>query len=459
MPITSVVLAVALVAQAAMGEMTDQPPSEHSMIDVTLFRSVRLLGMAQAFPTFSLARTPGGDSPFDDQAFYLTQPVGMFNLEDPQGRVALRVTPNIEGLTLEDGELTLGGWGEGFIDSRHPHTLLHELMLSLNFWPASEQSSGPVSRPVAFSLSIGKGFAPYGTADPMSRPVVKYPTNHHLSQILERWTANVATIAGLWSVELGVFGGAEPEGPYDFSNIETFADSWSGRVTRRFGTERMASWPLELSASFGHVAEAHAAGDADHADEGKLVTELVNVAARVGRPMKRGRLYGLAEWSRSFPRESDGLWSVLGEAKWMVDRHEPYVRFERSIRPEYVRDSPMGAGFFRYDHDAEPVGATSWSIATVGYGFTLTRGTASIRPYVEAQLFGFDSERGDARLTALLDDKRAYGLSFGARILVGGDPMRMGTYGVLDSMSRMARTGMMDMPGMMGMPGFIDPPG
>ena len=31
---------------------------------------------------------------------------------------------------MPDGELALGDWGEGFVDRRHPHTYLHELVLS-----------------------------------------------------------------------------------------------------------------------------------------------------------------------------------------------------------------------------------------------------------------------------------------------------------------------------------------
>jgi len=66
----------------------------------------------------------------------------------------------------------------------------------------------------ALSLSAGKGFAPYGTCDPMARPGLKYPTNHHLSQVLERWTANASWLRGGWSLEAGLFGGQEPEGVY-----------------------------------------------------------------------------------------------------------------------------------------------------------------------------------------------------------------------------------------------------
>ena len=36
---------------------------------------------------------------------------------------------NLEGLTIANGELATGDWGEGFDDRRHPHTYLHEAML------------------------------------------------------------------------------------------------------------------------------------------------------------------------------------------------------------------------------------------------------------------------------------------------------------------------------------------
>src|SRR5262245_32291247 len=39
-------------------------------------------------------------------------------------------TLNLEGLTMPDGVLTLGAWGEGFNERRHPHTYGHELILS-----------------------------------------------------------------------------------------------------------------------------------------------------------------------------------------------------------------------------------------------------------------------------------------------------------------------------------------
>ena len=77
------------------------------------------------------------------------------------------------------GELSTGAFGEGYVDRRHPHTYLHELIAS------GIGSTGPL----AYSASFGRGFVPYGTDDPMMRPFEKYPINHHLSQILERGLA------------------------------------------------------------------------------------------------------------------------------------------------------------------------------------------------------------------------------------------------------------------------------
>ena len=103
-----------------------------------------------------------------------------------EDRLRLLATLNLEGLTIPNGELALGDWGEGFMDRRHPHTYVHEVMLSY-VHPFGSFSA---------SLSAGKGFAPFGTDDPMSRPPVRYPVNHHLAQILERAVAILGARAG-----------------------------------------------------------------------------------------------------------------------------------------------------------------------------------------------------------------------------------------------------------------------
>ncbi|HSH45701.1 MAG TPA: hypothetical protein VK966_07590, partial [Longimicrobiales bacterium] len=390
---------------------------DHEMWSAELGQGWRILGMAQVFPVVTIG-APGQD---DDHAlrateWYFTQPALMLNLEDRRQRVALRTTLNPEGAFIEDGELTFGGWGEGFIDKRHPHTLLHELMLSVNFGdPAT----------TAFSVSAGKGFAPYGTDDPMARPALKYPTNHHLSQILERWTVNAMVLTDGWSLEAGIFGGAEPEGPYDLSNIESFGDSWSARVAKRWGAGvgPLAEW--EASASWGSVLEEH------HGESGR--TTLWNAALRHLRSTSRGQVYGLLEASRSEPEHGDGYFSVLGEARIEAGAHQPYARLEYATRPEYAREGAPGTdGFFRYHHGDDAIGATRWLIGTLAYARELTGYPFSVRPFAEGQYHRVRAERGGLDPEALFGSDTFWSVSLGARVYIGGDPMRMGAYGVLD---------------------------
>jgi hypothetical protein len=96
------------------------------------------------------------------------------------GPLRLTAVLNLEGATIPEGELALGNWGEGFVDRRHPHTYLHELIVTAGDLLGARPGTARLS------LSAGKGFAPFGTDDPMVRPFLRYPVNHHLAQILER---------------------------------------------------------------------------------------------------------------------------------------------------------------------------------------------------------------------------------------------------------------------------------
>lgn len=387
-------------------------------------------GMAQAFPVVTFGAPGDDDNPLSETEAYLTQPAVMANLESPDQRISLRTTLNLEGVTQEDGELTYGGWGEGFIDKRHPHTLVHELMLSVNLWSVANGD---------LSISLGKGFTPYGTSDPMARPGLKYPTNHHLSQILERWTANVAWLGtGGWSVEVGVFGGEEPDGPYDFSNIEAFGDSWSARVARRWGEGMGASAPWEASASFGSITE--------YAHTVEETTRVVNAALRRSAPLGPGDLYALVEGSASFLEGHNDFFSFLAEARYDHRGHQPYARIEYARRPEYHREGPAGEDdFFRYEHHDDPDGTTRWLISTVAYAYELTGSPWSVRPFLEVQHHQVRGDQGHVSATDLYGTTSFWGISIGTRIFLGGEPMRMGSYGVLDPMTEMNRE-MNDMP-------------
>ncbi|HUF13076.1 MAG TPA: hypothetical protein VMN78_08255 [Longimicrobiales bacterium] len=405
-------------------------PMRHEMTMISLGGGWMAIGMAQVFPAVTTSLPADDGTPLNRTGLYLTQPAVMLNLESPQSRVSFRTTLNLEGLTQPDGELTFGGWGEGYLDKRHPHTLLHEALLSVNVW--ARDSGG-------FSLSAGKGFAPYGTDDPMSRPVLKYPTNHHLSQILERWTLNAVYSSPRWSVEAGVFGGNEPTGPWDMSNIESFANSASARVARRFGTGAMGIWEWELSGSYGYVVEEH--------DGAETTTQLYNAALRHEHDHTFGRVYYLTEASLSEPEHHDGYWSVLGEASLMQGPHNPYGRVEYATRPEYPREGAPGtADFFRYDHDDEPIGATRWLTLVAGYGVTATSLPYSVRPFAEVQWNHVSEEEGGIDPEALFGRSSFFTLSAGVRLFLGGEPMRMGSYGVLDSMTLMHRMQMGEAP-------------
>lgn len=411
-------------AGAAHGAVGDAGPGmQHEMAMFDLGNGWMVIGMAQAFPIGTIALPSEDGTPLDQRALYLTQPAIMFNLESPASRVSLRTTLNFEGLTQPDGELTFGGWGEGFIDKRHPHTLLHEAMLSVNVWAGDGGG---------FSLSAGKGFAPYGTDDPMSRPAVKYPTNHHLSQILERFTLNGVYSSPRFSAEVGVFGGNEPTSPYDFSNAESFANSWSTRLAARFGAPAMGVFPWELSGSYGYVVEEH---DAEEA-----VTRLYNAALRHETMTAAGRTYALVEGSMSDPEHHDGYFSILAEGSITRGVHMPYARVEYATRPEYPREGDPGTDeFFRYDHDDEPIGSTRWLIAVAGYGLEATALPFSARPFVEVQWNQVRAQEGGIEPDDLFGRSSFFGLTAGFRLFLGGEPMRMGAYGVLDAATFMHR--------------------
>ncbi|PYO06532.1 MAG: hypothetical protein DMD30_12485, partial [Gemmatimonadetes bacterium] len=61
---------------------------------------------------------------------YLTQPTIMAQLLPLGEALSLKATLNLEGATIKRGELNAGIYGEGYIDRRHPHTYLHELVIT-----------------------------------------------------------------------------------------------------------------------------------------------------------------------------------------------------------------------------------------------------------------------------------------------------------------------------------------
>ncbi|MGH7674473.1 MAG: hypothetical protein ACREMV_04300 [Gemmatimonadales bacterium] len=264
--------------------------------------------------------------------------------------LAFQGTVSVEGATMPNGALTLGAWGEGFVDRRHPHTYAHELMLTASGAPGFWRGV----------LSAGKGFVAFGTDDPMSRPPLRYPVNHHYSQILERAVVIAALGAGPVTLEGSLFNGDEPTRPDEWPNLERFGDSWAARLTLAPGAG------LETQVSRAHVESP------EHRDGAGPAHEQWSASVRWHRPTSRLAPYALAEWART--EASDGFFvfhSILAEAALRPGPHQLYARFERTERPEEQRVSDFRTRLPPIDDSL--LGITRWTIATLGGAVAIGR--------------------------------------------------------------------------------------
>ncbi|HET7111411.1 MAG TPA: hypothetical protein VFI41_11075 [Gemmatimonadales bacterium] len=330
------------------------------------------------------------------------------------GQLRLSGMANLEGLTIPDGVPSMGAWGEGFVDRRHPHTYLHELMLT-----GKQHFSGETVNGASFAM--GKGFAPFGSDDPMVRPFLSYPVNHHLAQILERLVAVVAVRAGPLIAEAGVFNGDEPTGPEDWPELSRFGDSWSGRLT-------LLPWPsLELQGSYANV------NSPEHESGAGLDQAKWSTSARLERTTGLGRAYALVEWART--EEGDDVFayrSVLAEAALHGRVAGLAYRFERTERPEEQR---AGEPFrtVRPQLDNSVLGKSRWSIHTIALDAVLADDWPGLRvaPFVEVS-----AGRVTSLTPASFDPVAIYGrdtfwsITAGVRVGLGMRLHRMGRYGV-----------------------------
>ena len=343
---------------------------------------------------------------------YLTQPMVMAMLMTPRERFVAELTLNFEGSTLDRGELNPGVHGEGYIDRRHPHTLVHELVGTGNF----------TIREVRMSLTGGKGFVPFGTDDPMSRPFVKYPVNHHLAQILERGLISVAVATGPFMIEGATFNGDEPDGPYDLPNWDRFGDSWSTRLTAR-------SKGMEVQASAARVESP------EHAQGGGLDHRKLSASARFE---SKGR-YALAEWART--REGEGsttaftFSSALAEGSVALGRFTVGARAERTERPEEER--ALNAFRTPRPHsDLGIIGITRWNILTLSVGAALPS-YRKVRASTFAEVSTQKPVATASPAVFIPEDfygkSRLWSFSLGARLGAGMKHGRMGRYGAAAS--------------------------
>ena len=341
---------------------------------------------------------------------YLTQPTLMAHAS-PGQLLTLQLMLSLEGLTLDRGELNPGIVGEGYIDRRHPHTYLHELTATL-----SRSAAGAYA-----SFTFGKGFAPFGSDDPMVRPFVKYPINHHLAQILERIVAVVAVQRGPVIVEGGLFNGDEPESSGDAPNRRRLWDSWAARVSiiPLPGAEVQASYAVVRSPEF-----AHGGGPDDR-----------KWSASIRFENPKGRRYALAEWARSAEyigsTRAFTFSSALVEAESAVGPLLLAGKLEVTERPDEERLSNP----FRTlvgGHDFSILGRSRWTIGTARLAVPRTlRARNSIAPFVEV---GYHRVRETLRPSGFVPEQfygseRIWLASVGAKLALGAGHSRMGRYG------------------------------
>lgn len=355
---------------------------------------------------------PGGGSLSE---FQVVQPVAMLDAGAWGGRLRFLGTINLEGWTIPDGELAPGVWGEGFFDRRHPHTYFHELLVML------VDPFGHLPGGIRTSLTAGKGFAPFGTDDPMNRPPLRYPVNHHWSQILERAVVIAAVEAGPVSLEAGLFNGDEPTAPSQWPKLSRFGDSWSARLLVH------PEDGIELQASYARVKSP------EHRPGAGGTHRKWSASARMEREVFGSPGYAMVEWART--SEADGFFvfhSVLAEGQWSPGPHRIYYRFERTERPEEMRTLNLFRSV-RPHLENTILGTTRWTTHTAGYSLGIDLGSGfTLGPFVEVTLGGATTIEG-----SVITPEGLYGrdtfetLSLGMRILFGGPMHRMGRYGIL----------------------------
>ncbi|MFL5561500.1 MAG: hypothetical protein ACJ79K_08505 [Gemmatimonadaceae bacterium] len=399
-----------LVASVAL---TRSAAAQHDMHDMAMPpRAITLGGGASAIVVGTQV-DPGIDGRRLREG-YLTQPMLHGHVLAFGGALGAQGMLDFEGATLRRGELAPGAWGEGYADRRHPHSWLHELV---GF------AASPEWRGAAVSVAGGKGFAPFGTDDPMVRPIERFPVNHHLSQILERAIIVGAFRWRLLTVEGARFNGDEPESPADAPDAAHFANSWARRLTLR-----PVAW-LELQASDAHVRspESPTGHGSDH--------EQGSASLRAERPTRAGTVYALAEWStlRMVKAGTEGghLGSALFEGSLDRGSFRVAARYERSLRPEEERL----ADSFRTPYptaEVQILGVTRFDIATASLSRTWSVAGLRLAPFVEGSLI----RARPTTVPAAFDPARFYGrdritvLSIGMRIAAGMPHHRVGRYGV-----------------------------
>lgn len=408
----SILCATALAAQHPHGPTGDRPAGDSGSVPSAPAVSFALGG--QATPAVSrVAPAMAGKTLTEG---FVSSPVLTAHANAWGRRLSAMMELNLEGLTLSRGELTPGIYGEGYVDRRHPHTYLHEAVVT---------AAGTVAG-VRASLSAGKGFAPFGTDDPMSRPLLKFPVNHHLAQVLERGLVVVAGARGPVALEAALFNGDEPTRPQDMPNWSRLGDSWAARATVT-PLDGVAGY-LELQASHARVRSP------EFRDGGGLDQRKWSMSARYADTGHPARPYALVEWARTGEYARDrrvfAVSTVLAEASALWRGFGLAARAERTNRPESERLlDPFRTP--RPPHDQSVLGITRWDIVTGRVSRASRAGPLGAEPFVE---IASAAARATIRPSffepaAFYGAGRIWSMSAGVRLTVGAPHGRMGRYG------------------------------
>ena len=340
---------------------------------------------------------------------YVTQPLLMAHAS--WWALAAHVIVNLEGWTLERGELNASVAGEGYVDRRHPHTYLHEAIAVLRVG----------GNPLGASIAGGRGFVPFGTDDPMVRPFVKFPANHHLAQVLERQVVMGALRAGPALLEVSTFNGDEPTDPESLGRSERFGDSWSARATL------LPHETVEVQVSFADVESP------EHAPGNGLDQRKWSASIRFEAERRRSDVYALVEWARTAEynqgRKVFVFQSFLGEGAVSRGATTAALRIERTTRPEEERlPDPFRA--VRPHTDSNIIGVTRWHIASLRLDHQLVVGVR-VTPFAEAAVLNVEEITGSIfEPDAFYGGSTMWSLSVGARLEAGRRHGRAGRYGV-----------------------------
>jgi hypothetical protein len=361
---------------------------------------------AQAIPTFTQTDIVPGDRSLGEARVIM--PVAMLHASALDGRLRVIFTGNLEKYTLPHGVLAAGNWGESYEDRRHPHTVVHELML------AASDLLGRLDGRANVFVAAGKGFVPFGTDDPMTRPAVLFPVNHHLSQILERAVAMAGVRIGPTMLEGALFNGDEPVSPGSWPAWDRFGDSWAVRLT----VLPHAGLETQLSYAWVHSPENRPGAGPDD--------RKWSASAR----WERGRWYGELEWART--ATADGFFvfhSLLAEGAVALPRQRPYVRLERTERPEEERLFERRFRTVRPLIENSILGTTRWTILTAGDVVEAIRSPVRCAPFLEGSWVGIARVGGGVFDPAVFYGRETgFSLSVGVRLSVGMHMPRMGRY-------------------------------